>query len=99
MKSQNLLKISVIISILLLYTYVILLFFTDTDNSLKLLHDENELNICLKNIHPMNVYVDLRDREDYESGHIKGFINIASKDGSELLEYLSEKDYNINIYI
>lgn len=34
--------------------------------------------------------IDLREREDYESGHIKGFINVPSSDGEELMKYLQD---------
>ena len=32
--------------------------------------------------------IDLRDEEDYEAGHIEGFINIPSKNGDEVKEYI-----------
>ena len=34
----------------------------------------------------------MRDRNDYEAGHISGFMNLPSKDGESVLIYLNEKN-------
>jgi rhodanese-related sulfurtransferase len=60
------------------------------EKKVNLMYNEDELTELLQEVHPANVLVDLRDREDYELGHIDGFINIPSNDGVELLEYLEK---------
>lgn len=55
-----------------------------------LMYEEDELTELLQEVYPANVMIDLREREDYEAGHIDGFINIPSSDGVELMEYLQD---------
>lgn len=46
----------------------------------------------METVHPANVFIDLRERKDYEEGHIDGFINLPTCDSSEVLDYLNKKD-------
>lgn len=77
-----LLCVSMIINIMLCY-YV-------RNNKLELLYDKKELKSIVEGVYPNIVLIDLRESEDYESGHINGFINIPSDDGISVDEYLKK---------
>lgn len=47
-----------------------------------------------------NGMIDLREKEDYEKGHIKEFINIPSSEGKEVVEYIQANNLkNKSIYL
>lgn len=58
---------------------------------LELLCSPDELAELLDGVYLFNVMIDIRDREDYEVGHIDGFINIPSVDGTDVDEHLEKK--------
>ena len=60
----------------------------------------DHLSTVVENMNPNQVFVDLRSQEDYEKGHIDGFINIPSEQGDEVLEYImSHKITKKHIYL
>jgi Rhodanese-related sulfurtransferase len=85
MKSRLLYGIIVILIILNIYMMKI-----SRNKEIQLLYNEDNLAQLLLEVHPAIVMVDLRDKKDYEEGHIEGFINIPSKEGVELLKYLQK---------
>ncbi|NLL68206.1 MAG: rhodanese-like domain-containing protein [Clostridiaceae bacterium] len=78
--------------ILILIIFNVCIIKKSMKKDIKLLYNENELSELLQGIYPANILVDLREREDYEEGHIDGFLNIPSNDGIELLEYLKNNE-------
>lgn len=61
------------------------------NNVLELLYSPDALSELLDGVYPSNIMIDIRDREDYERGHIDGFINIPSTDGISVDEYLKKE--------
>ena len=59
----------------------------------------DELNAGIKKTH--TILIDLRDKKDYEAGHIDGAINMPYTDGGiKMLDYLGEKaDKSYKIYL
>jgi rhodanese-related sulfurtransferase len=69
-----------------------ILYSNSKNNVLELLYSPAQLEELLNNVYPSNVMIDLRDRIDYEEGHIDGFINIPSEDGLAVDQYLQDRN-------
>jgi len=59
---------------------------------IEIIYNVEELNRLLQADNPYRLFIDLRDREDYEEGHIPGFINIPSKHGGTVLAYIKKHE-------
>ena len=94
MKTKIMIIVIVILIIMngMLYNY-------SKNNVLELLYSPDSLSELLEGEYPSNLMVDIRDRKDYESGHIYGFINIPSTDGVSVNEYLKKQGYMHVVYI
>ena len=66
---------------------------TSLEQDYSLICTTDQLSNYIENMNPHQVFVDVRSQEDYEKGHIDGFINIPSENGDEVLNYL--RDHNI----
>lgn len=65
-----------------------------------LLCEEDELAKLLQVTYPSHLMIDLREKEDYEKGHIKEFINIPSSEGKEVVGYIQANNLkNKSIYL
>lgn len=91
---------------ILIVSVVILIFFNfitinlSESKETRILYDEDNLTNLLNESYQANIMIDLRDREDYEAGHIKGFINVPSEKGAEVETYLEKnKLKNKHIYL
>lgn len=64
-------------------------------NNYKIIVNKEEFEKLYSNYTPDLLFVDLRDEDDYEKGHIDMFINIPLKKESnvELLEFLEKNRY------
>ena len=88
------------IAVLSIFMVTVFLIKPKIEKEVCLLYNEKELAKLLEEDYPSHVMIDLREKKDYEEGHIKGFINIPSKDGAEVLEYLNKNNLqNKYIYI
>ncbi|MBP1566777.1 MAG: rhodanese-like domain-containing protein [Oscillospiraceae bacterium] len=67
---------------------IIFFYLNYSAKSYHIIIETSEVQKLSNSRNPAQVLVDLRDQKDYEEGHIPGFINIPSKEGKELLEYL-----------
>lgn len=61
---------------------------------------ETQLFELVQYKNPAQLFVDLRDAKDYENGHIEGFVNIPSKTGEEVDQYIiSHNNMKKTIYL
>lgn len=53
----------------------------------------DEFNYMYEQGNPENIFIDLRDEEDYEAGHLNQFINVPYNDQSQLVQFLNKNKY------
>ncbi len=88
-------KIKKIIFAVLLYiaSMVVIIHIVNANKTkIVIVYEPEELKQEIEADHPNQLFIDLRDRKDYEAAHISGFMNWPCDDGKSVLDYLEENE-------
>ncbi len=69
--------------------------FTSIAGQIQILTNLDEFNMVYSSNDPKLVFIDLRDTEDYENGHIDKFVNapFTNENGENLLDFIEKNNY------
>lgn len=94
---KNLLKYSLVGVIIM----VCFFFYMKEEKHREVIYTVEALTLQLNSANSKDIFIDLRDREDYRTKHIAGFINLPfHKENNDVKTYLEKKKYkNRKLYL
>ena len=96
---QKFLNFVIMLGLILLITIITYGDWISKNNDYTIIVDKSEFELLYNLDSPSDVFIDLRDEEDYEAGHLSSFINIPYDRSRKLCEFLENNYHKNNVIV